>query len=96
MSTYAGDIFLLVSDASEVEMVGSILEEYGSAAGIKISANKSVGFPLGTWGSRSMPSDGLVGFWTGVLVKLVGICFGPGLQEDTNWKEVTNRVTSIQ
>lgn len=48
MYAYADGITVMILDISEVEMVGSILEEYESVAQAKINAEKSVDLQLGT------------------------------------------------
>lgn len=63
----------MVSDASEVEMVGIILKECESVARAKINADKSVGLQLGYWKGRMMPSDGIVGLWTDRPFKVLGV-----------------------
>lgn len=73
MSAYANNVTVMVSDTSEVETIGSTLEEYESVAGVKISVEKSEGLRLGTWRVRSRPSDGVVGHWTDRPVKLLMI-----------------------
>ncbi len=84
-----------VSDTTEVEVVGTIPKEYEAATGATINPDKSVGLRLGTWRGKSMPSDSVVGCWTDRPVKLLGVWFGPDLQLDKNWDEVTSRVASL-
>lgn len=40
---YVDDMTIIASDASEVEMVGSIVKEYMSVAGAAINADMTVG-----------------------------------------------------
>jgi hypothetical protein len=95
VSAYADDVTVMVSDTKEIEVVGTTLKEYELLTGAKINQDKSVGLQLGTWRGRSMPSDGVVGRWTDGPVKLLGVWFGPDLQVDRNWDEVTSKVVSL-
>lgn len=62
---------------------------------VKINDDKSAVLQLGTWRSRSMPIDCVVGCRTEGQVKLVGLWFDPDLQVDKNWSEVKNRMVSL-
>jgi hypothetical protein len=94
-SAYADDVTVIVSDISEIEVIGTTLREYEAVTGAKINHEKSVGLQLGTWRGRSMPPDSVVGRWTDGPVKLLGVWFGPDLQVDKNWGEVTSRVAHL-
>ncbi len=95
VSAYADDVTVMVSDTTKVEVVGTILKEYEAVTGAKINPDKSVGLRLGTWRGRPMPSNSVVGRWTDGPVKLLGVWFGPDLQLDRNWDEVTSKVASL-
>lgn len=73
MSAYADDVRVVVSYASELETFSTILKEYKMVVGAKINADKSVGLWLGSWRSRPMLSDGIVGRRTDRPVKVLGI-----------------------
>ena len=94
-SVYVDDVTVMVSDASEIEAVGAILQEYQQVTGACINRDKSVGLQLGNWRGRPTPASGEFCRWTEGPVKLLGVWFGPDLQVDRNWDEVASRVASL-
>lgn len=81
---YADDVTVIMSGSSEIEVIGSILRLYEAVTGTQVNQEKSVSLHLGTWRGRFMPTASIVEHWMKVLVKLLGVWFGPGLHVDKN------------
>ena len=79
VSAYADDVTVMVSDALELEAVGTILEEYQECTRAHINRDNSVSLQLGEWRGRSMPASVDFCRWTEGPVKVLGVWFGPDL-----------------
>lgn len=49
MSTYADDVYVIVSNRKHIDLLGEILQEYEELTGTKLNLKKSVDFRLDTY-----------------------------------------------
>lgn len=61
MSAYADDVTIIVSTRSHTELIGMTLKEYEVVTGARINTEMLAGMQLGTWRSKSMLSNSIVG-----------------------------------
>ncbi|GAB1597330.1 hypothetical protein Ahia01_000009400 [Argonauta hians] len=95
VSAYADDVTVIVSDVDHIDAIGTIIKGYERVSGASINHEKSVCLRLGSWRGRPMPPDSVAGHWTDGPVKMLGVWFGPDLQVERNWDEVTSRVANL-
>lgn len=73
MSAKADDIPVIMSSHRYIEMLGETLKIYEVVAGRKMHPEKSMVLRIGTWKSKSIPSNrmAIVGHWTHGPVKMI-------------------------
>ena len=85
-SAYADDVTVLVTSNAEISVVGAEIRLYETVTGAKINCDKSSGLRIGAW--RGMPLQGPFS-WSDGPCKILGVWFGPDLQLEKNWSEVS-------
>lgn len=79
---------------SDIKVISTTLTVYKVVVGAKTN-QKLVDLQLSTWRGRSIPPNNIIRHWMEEPVKLLVVCFDPGLQVDKNWSRMMRRVDSL-